>query len=373
MKQLFKIALAMVNIAFAVAILTIAVTSTLNAAKHPVEVIATMSFPFWVVLGLILLIADFFVLRKWCILIGGCFALTLPLALNVIPLNLSTTSVPTQFRDKAWTLMTYNVSNFQDLTGEYADSLNPALQYILKEKPDVAVLEEGRWLTEVKGFHIDSRQLKEIHEAYPYVIVGQDITLLSKFPAEEITLSSFPNQVYHKSLENSKAACFIVDVEGVKTAIVGVHLKSLGLTRDDKNLYGDFTRGEGFTSRTEITEAKNDLIAKIAKANRARANHLDALIDDINKLDYENIIVCGDFNDTPGCYSLNELRKDGFHETYPLVGCGYSYTFNSDRLLFRIDHVLFKGNLRAWDLQKGKLRTSDHYPLLTTFVPRINK
>lgn len=369
MKKLLKILLAFCNIACVAAMLSTAYAATLNAGEHPRFVIASMSFPVWLWGALLLLVLDFFMLRRWCLLISASVAISLPLALNVMPLNIKGGQPPAAAQSQAWTLMSYNVSNFQDLTGSYAGDINPAISFILKEKPDVAVLPEGRWLTVVPSFHLFEKQLDSIYNEYPTVIVGMDITLLSKFPAKEVPLKSFPNQQFGKSSAHSKAGCFIVDIFGHPTAIVGVHLKSLGLTREDKNIYEDFTRGEGLTSRSELTEARIDIIGKISNANIERARQIDALINDIDTLDIENIIVCGDFNDTPGCYSLRQLVDDGFREVYPLVGNGYTYTYNSDRLLFRIDHILTRGYWRPWSLERGNLRTSDHYPLTVTFIP----
>lgn len=369
MKFILKFILILLNLATGAALVFSAWSGWLDAAQHPRLVIASMSFPLWILPGLVLLIIDFFVVRKWCVWMALCFALCLPLAFTVMPVNAEGGSVPTKYAapDSTWTLLTYNVSNYQDLTDEYADDLNPSLRYILEQNPDMVVLEEAHWLC--KGlFHITAEQLDSIHTVYPWVIVGRDITLFSKFPAREISMKSFPEQFYGDSPRHSKAACFAVDINGVETAIYGLHLKSLGLTRDDKNLYEEFTRGEGLTSRTDIAEAKNDLIAKIADANVERAEQIEVLIDEIRKLDFANVIVCGDFNDTPGCYALRRLESIGLREVYPLVGCGYMYTFNSDRLLFQIDHVLFKGAMRPWKIERGNLRTSDHYPLMTTFI-----
>lgn len=369
MRKLLKILLILINVAGGAALAFTALAGELNPQSHPVTVIATMTFPAWVLIAFVILLADFFFLRKWCVFMAACFAVSLPLAFTVLPVNFDRGEVPEELSRQEWTLLSYNISNYKDLTNEYPGDVNPSLTYILKTDADVVVLPEGRYLTPGAQFHIAQPQLDSIHERYPNIIIGQDITLLSKFPAREVHLNSFPRQAYLGEKGHSKAACFMVDIHNVPTAIFGVHMKSLGLTSDDKMLYKDFTRGQGITSRSEISEAKNDIISKIAAANVERAAQIDALILEIDSINCPNTIVCGDFNDTPGCYSLNMLGKAGFREVYPLVGNGYMFTYNRDRLLFQIDHVLFRGKMRPWSQIRGNLKISDHYSLLTTFIP----
>jgi orotate phosphoribosyltransferase len=54
-----------------------------------------------------------------------------------------------------------------------------------------------------------------------------------------------------------------------------------------------------------------------------------------------------------------------------VYGQNLTFTYNRNRLYFRIDHVLYRGALRAVNVRcehSGTGSHSDHYPLLTTFV-----
>jgi endonuclease/exonuclease/phosphatase (EEP) superfamily protein YafD len=55
--------------------------------------------------------------------------------------------------------------------------------------------------------------------------------------------------------------------------------------------------------------------------------------------------------------------KDAYEE----CALGPTITFHASRFYFRIDHVLYKGNFEAIDIERGDQKSSDHYPLLTTF------
>ena len=56
--------------------------------------------------------------------------------------------------------------------------------------------------------------------------------------------------------------------------------------------------------------------------------------------------------------------KDAYAEN----AFGPTITYHGNRFYFRIDQVLYKGDMKAVDIERGDIESSDHYPLLTTFV-----
>ncbi|MCH5219535.1 MAG: hypothetical protein J1F20_03105 [Muribaculaceae bacterium] len=368
MRKLIKLIFICLNIIVACGLICSAFSSLLNPASFPRLVIASMSLPVWVFAALCLVLLDFFVLRKWCIVMAVNVGITLPACFTVLPLNIPRFTAPPCEDGLSWSLLSYNISNFIDLTEKYDGDVNPGISYILSTNADVVVIPEGNMLNFSPYLHIGQSQLDSLSNLYPYIIRGNDLLLLSKFPATPIHLDNFPHHYLFGNGKRSRVAAYLLNINGVETALFGCHLQSLGLTQDDKNLYEEFTRGEGFTSKEELRTAKNDIIAKIGEANVERAIAVDALISSIDSVGISNAVVCGDFNDTPCCYALRRLQNIGFHEVYPLVGNGYMFTYNSDRLLFQIDHVLFRGEFFPWTMRRGSQRNSDHYPLLTTFI-----
>ena len=297
-----------------------------------------------------------------------CMASSLSMIFTVFPINLPSGDIPARLNQKKWTLLSYNICQFLDQTHEYAENKNPGIEYILEKDADIVVLAEGRWLCPLKGNYITQELIDKLHARYPYFFIGEDISFFSKFPADTVSLNEFPKQLYGRSSAESKVGALQVDIHGNKTTILGLHLKSLGLTRNDKDIYEDLTRGEGLTSKYEISEIKNDVLRKISFANRERAKQVKGLLREIEILNSDNLIVCGDFNDTPGCFALHQLESIGMREVYPLVGSGYMSTYNKDRLFFQIDHVLFKGSFRPWHLERDNIKSSDHFPLFVTFI-----
>ena len=116
-----------------------------------------------------------------------------------------------------------------------------------------------------------------------------------------------------------------------------------------------------------IGEFKNRLVPKLDIAYIQRSVQAEKVSHAIRKEGDNNIIVCGDFNDTPQSYVYHKIRgklKDAYVET----GFGPGITYHKNGFLFRIDHILYSGDFHAVTTEIGKLKNSDHYPLKATFV-----
>ena len=77
------------------------------------------------------------------------------------------------------------------------------------------------------------------------------------------------------------------------------------------------------------------------------------------------VILCGDFNDTPGSL-VHQKLKEQFMDSWEAVGQGDGFTYSSDRLIKRIDYVFLSAGsplvpLKSWVPQSD---ASDHLPLV---------
>ena len=106
------------------------------------------------------------------------------------------------------------------------------------------------------------------------------------------------------------------------------------------------------------------IFAELIIMNRGRQILLKKYIDNIEN---DNIIVCGDFNDVPGCFAINTIADDDFDDVYRECGFGPMTTYHGSNLNFRIDHILYKGDFDATSFKRDKFNSSDHYPLYATF------
>ena len=146
--------------------------------------------------------------------------------------------------------------------------------------------------------------------------------------------------------------------------LFNVHLQSIALTPDDRQLYMSLTRKP---SEERLKQAKSQLLSKLCygfKQRTVQAQILKEYIDTIGG----NMIVCGDFNDVPGCYAIRTLEKAGLRDAYADAAFGPSITYHASRFYFRIDHSLYRGNFEAVKCERGYVDSSDHYPLITTYL-----
>ena len=162
-----------------------------------------------------------------------------------------------------------------------------------------------------------------------------------------------------------------MNIDGHATTVINCHLQSIGLTPDDKELYRDLTDKDMRPTKSELTKVKNDLIGKLSNAFITRAEQAQSIKDFLSG-QRDNVILVGDFNDVPGSYAYRTIKSCGLRDAYSDCAFGPVITYNTNRFYFRIDHILYRGNLKAIDIRRGDIRSSDHYPLTATFI-RDNK
>ena len=184
-------------------------------------------------------------------------------------------------------------------------------------------------------------------------------------------MSKFPVTPVHLDVSSQErgnfcdAAAYVVDVEGRRLALFNVHMQSYSLTANDKAAYRDLTR---LRPDEDIHELRNTLLYKLEVAAMRRSKQAHTLARYIEYYGGENVVLCGDFNDVPGCYTLRTLADTGMREVWPEVAFGPTWTYNANRFFFRIDHLMWRGAFRPVDIRRPHVPYSDHYPLVTTFV-----
>lgn len=338
-----------------------------DPANVPVAALAPMFLMLILVLDILTLVLDAIFWRKAMVPILLSWVVAAKPLLVFAPLNTSTIPLTEEQEKRTFTLLTYNVTHFQDIRGhDYATDRNAMIDFILKTDADMVNLQElGAEDIDPDGvgkkWGISRELLQELSEKYPFRFVDDAYkqTFMSKFPAlhEELRLwaDSLPN-----------VAVYRVHVKGQIVRLYDVHLRSLFLTDDDKALFRRLTDGETGNLAHEVRQVKNRLIDKLTTAFDLRAGEA-AYIRSSLDLVPGNAIVAGDFNDVPGCYAVRTIMGDDMHDAYAEAGFGPVITFHKDRFYFRIDQILYRGNLKALEMERIKVPYSDHYPMLAKF------
>ncbi len=337
-----------------------------NIAPDSIKGICLMvlTFPAWLLLMIFVTVLDAFWCRKALVLCLFTYIACASAIWEFSPLNITGPSMKKYADCPHFSFLTYNTANLNDMEGSMPEDYNPTLSYILKFNADVVNLQEVRVLSPDRNLRISSRQIDSLHQAYPYVLhYGESQALLSKYPAECIHTGA-------NNKPGNEIALFRLNIEGTPVTLINVHLQSYGLTPSDKELYKDITKldeSDGGLKNT-LKDVRHTLLSKVQHAAVQRKLDTERVCDYIEHFGGPNVIVAGDFNDVPGCYALRRLADFKMREVYPQLGFGPMVTFNADRFYFRIDHVLYRGNLTPLRMRRGNSRLSDHYPLLVTFA-----
>lgn len=358
------------NVALAMLTVLSAFGGTFDPDEFVVAALMAMALPVFLIADVAVIIADFVFGYKrlaWVIPAGWLVAIN-PL-LIYCPLNIFPHEELTPQQEKeSFTFMTYNVMHYIEYHGNGKErTKNMTYEYILEQNPDVVNLQEAEVFEADPSLKITQAQLDSIKARYPYCY-SDDITqqgLYSKFPFTVEELSG--DQPYWVT---QRLVHFTLDIRGRKVSLFNVHLQSIGLTPEDKQLYVDIMnsppRSEKAIKR-EITQVKNTLISKLAFAfgrREAQARYIRELVDEAGP----NVIVAGDFNDIQGCYAERIIMGNDLHDAYAENGFGPCVTYHDNRFWFRIDHILFSSGLDAVGIKRGKSNYSDHSPMLTKFV-----
>lgn len=353
-----------INVAVAAMTAVSAYCGYINPDRLAIAQVANMLYPAWVLLSVILFAADFFILRKsmW-IAAAGILLGTGPL-LDFFPLNARSVKLSPAEELRTFSVLTYNTYAFEDNQGINPEWGNRTLSNILSSEADIVCLQEGNNITGKRHGIGNPAQRDSIRERYPYIIDTPELAnemLLSRYPARQVTTPQ-------PDWGTGKYAAYILDVEGHELLVINCHLQSIGLTPDDKEAYRELTDKELRPTRKELSQVKSDVMPKLLSAFKTRAQQARHIKQFIDSMSVKNVLLMGDFNDVAGSYAYRTIRSCGLKDAYAQTAFGPTITYNASRFYFHIDQILYRGDLRAVSIWRGKSRSSDHYPVSATFL-----
>ncbi|MCM1094267.1 MAG: endonuclease/exonuclease/phosphatase family protein [Lachnospiraceae bacterium] len=364
LKGIFMVVWFPANIFVAVCTVVSAYIGSVNPVAFPLGQIINMTFPFWISASFVLLLVNLIVSRRRLLWLSiAVMLICINPLVNNFPMHILKPSVSREEKKTSFTVMTYNVFNFTDHQGESPSWGNRTISYIISQASDIVCLQEAFPLLGRQSFCNKSQQ-DSLKSLYPYYIdmpnrAGEMI--LSRFPVRLLEVPSSPDW------GSGQYTAYAAEIEGREVTIVNCHLQSLGLTPDDKALYRELTDKESKPTRNELSQAKHNIIPKLLEAFKIRAEQADSISRFLADAT-DNVILMGDFNDVPGSYAYRTMINAGLKDAYNSCAFGPMVTYNDNRFYFRIDHIFYRGDMRAVRIKRGNLKSSDHYPLKATFV-----
>lgn len=357
-----------VGLNLAVAMLTIfsAYGGRFNPEERVIASMAAMVLPLLLIAGIVLCLVDLLFEKRLVFVIAAGWAVSLPSILVFSPLHFWKPALTEQQQKDSFTFLTYNVLHFWDFRGEDYPGVekNETLDYILSTNADVVNIQEYDVLDTKGPWKIKESQVDSLKTLYPYQYTDLDLkyALFSKYPFEKIELHTPPE---------AKLAMlgFKLNIKEHEIHLINVHLKSIGLTPEDKTLYKEALDLPATKSelKRELKEVKSQLLSKLSEAFKIRTIQARAVRNIVDSIGGP-FIVAGDFNDIPNCYAVRTIKGKDMHDAYAEAAFGPTITYHGDKFYFRIDQILYRGPFKAVDIERGDISSSDHNPLLATFV-----
>lgn len=318
-----------------------------------------LAFPFILAANLFILVF-WIMVAKWKIVSFNVIILVIcysPIT-TYFPINIFSKSAP----EGSIKVLSYNVRGFNwELNKKWNDDM-PMVQYLKSVDADIICMQE--YVVSTSDKHASTRNLQKVLKVYPYYSViplrpsngryEYGLACFSKYPIKAI------RNIPIKSSDNG-VAMYKIDVNGKMITVINNHLESNRLTSKDKKLYKDFLRARDSHKFDEVTQSLEN---KLGVAFRKRAPQADLVAQYVAERTTDDIIVCGDFNDSPISYSYKTIKKD-LKDAYVETGFGPGITYHENHFWFRIDFIMYSKNLKAYKCTVDKVKFSDHYPVWT--------
>ena len=322
----------------------------LNPQTYPIASCAGLFFPIFLLLNLMFLVFWLVIYRKYALLPLLTLLVCWGAVRAYIPINLPGGQVP----EEAIKVLSFNTRAFGEMKPHTKEKPNEVLEYLQNSDADIICLQEY-----IYGQGLKKKDIDYALRAYPYKHYlplnkqWNGLGCYSRYPI----LSATPIK-YDTNLNGSVA--YRIKVGNDTLLVINNHLESNKILGSDVEAYHDMLENP---DGEKLYVSTRKLLKKISDATAVRAKQADVVVETVKNAGEKNVIVCGDFNDTPVSYThrvFQDVLKDAFIETGN--GCGISY--NRNRMYVRIDHLLVSEGMDVYECRvDDSVSASDHYPI----------
>lgn len=321
--------------------------------------VITLGFPFFVLAVVAMEAVLLLLARRFCwIPVAGLLVCYYPIR-TYFPVNL-----PKPVPDGCIKVLSYNTCGY-GVKQKDVDGVNLVAKYICQSQAHIVCLQEA-YFTPADSLR---KTMEYIGRVYPHqdsLHLGDNIlSIFSVYPV-------VGRQRICQSGTNGAAVFRLLLAPDDTLQVVNCHLHSMHLSSTDRKAYVNLIRKENDVWE-EADHSSRLLLPKISDAAVERARQADQVADYLSRHHGENILVCGDFNDSPVSYTHHAFTSQGLTDAYSESGNGLGRSFNRDAIIVRIDHILHSGDWKAYDCQVDESAVaSDHYPI-TCLLKRIKR
>ena len=302
--------------------------------------------------------------RRWVsiVVIMLSLLISLPTIKLFVPFNTSENRPPMP-ADTTLILkvMTYNVLSFNYNEPKLSSAPSATMKLILDANPDVVLLQEGSCRgIDWKDVPSLKPYLGEMESRYPYTYQSSEgLSIISKYPFTTMPLGQADHSRstlgYNREQTSYLARAYDMQLpNGKQLRIIDFRLQSYHLSF-----------GKNMSVRVS-PDVKPSAIERMKRSFALRSGNAAAIRAAVDASP-GNVIVCGDMNDVTTSHVYRVIKGNDLHDAWADVGRGYANTYNRHGLRFRIDHILYRGDIVALTAHRFAGGTSDHYPLMVSF------
>lgn len=332
---------------FAIALLwACCATTNIVPAEHPNLALAGLLFPVFVLFVLIFIPIWLVLKKRWTLVpIVGLLACS-SYIMDYCPLN-TQSDAP----DDALKLVTWNI-NYMAQYGENQDSIQKGcIEYLRNVDADIICLQE---MEATKQCFVELvEELKGqgyMMDSYKNLVILSRLSILKQ------------EQIEYESKSNLSVCFYLQKEDGDTLLLVNNHLESNRLHHETMNEYVESLDDKDYD---RLNVSGHTIGNMVRTSTIIRGQQADSLAAFVRRNAEKDIVMCGDFNDTPISYvyqQVNSVLKNAFRES----GQGIGISYNQRGFWVRIDHVFVSHHLKTYNTQIDSSNDlSDHYPLVT--------
>ena len=254
-------------------------------------------------------------------------------------------------------VISYNVKYFvgdENLTQK--ENANKIVSFLEEQNADIICLQEAR-LRKKSIFNLPNT-VKKLGSINHYQYARSSTTYGS------VTMTRYPIiNMGEIRFDESRNMTIYTDViiENDTVRIFNVHLQSYQID-PDKYLIID---SMGIDQEKDLRQVR-EMSYKFKKAFQMRAGQVREIRKYIDESPYD-VIVCGDFNDTPVSFAYQYLKGD-LTDAFVNSGEGVGRTYIGKLPSFRIDNIFYSDNFESYNFKTSNFRMSDHLPISCDLV-----
>ncbi len=254
-------------------------------------------------------------------------------------------------------VITYNVHSFKRYGAKHDTSTkHEILEIISQQKPDIISFQE--YYSRKKGqYDMQDSIIRIMGDNYyfqPLIANSKEaigMAIFSKYQVINHGMISISDKV-------SENGCIYFDLKkgNQNFRVYNMHLQSIGFDPEDYKYLNQISQ----QGKTDMSSTRR-LGSKLKSAFIKRSEQVAKIKQNMAQCPYP-FIICGDFNDTPSSYAVNQMAK-GLKNAFREKGYGFGRTYNGDFPNYQIDYIMTSPQFDVTNYYIIEKKLSDHYPV----------